>query len=322
MTAAVVCAFIAASCSKKSNSSTASVTGPTVTAVNPSSGPDSTIVTIAGTGFSATAADDNVSFNGSQAVVISASTTQLQARVPTLAGTGALTITVNGQTITAETFSYDTTWRVTPVIHNLFAPFGLSIDASGYLYVGTVAPETFNKIDPQGVLSIFAPISSTTASVIDAQGNIYVSAISTADSSTIFKINPTGGASVFATDSGQISGLALDAGSGNLYAANYTRCAVDKITPQGVSGVFASNLYYPSGITVTSDGTVYVNNYTSPAYIPANGVITKITSSGTAGTLINIGKYNSESGMTTDGTNLYVTLFDQPTSVKIGRAHV
>ena len=313
LTFAVACAFFAASCSKNSGSSGSS--GPKVTAVDPAGGPDSTIVTITGTGFSATATDDNVSFNGSQAVVISASTTQLQARVPTLAGTGALTITVNGQTVTAETFSYDTTWRVTPIIHNLVVPLGLSIDASGYLYVGTVVPEAVNKISPQGDLSTFLPSVSVGGTALDVAGNLYVAAVATNGTTNILKLSPTGVPSFFAADPGSVTGLALDAGSGNLYVSNFTNNTVDKITPQGVTSVFASNLYFPTGITVTSDGTVYVNNYTSPAYAPANGVITKITSSGTAGTFVNIGKYDGQSGMTTDGTNLYVTVFDQGPAV-------
>lgn len=311
MICAIVCAFFATGCNKSSGSSNSSAAAPTITAVNPASGPDSTIVTITGTGFSATTADNNVSFNGKQAVLVSASTTQLQAMVPTLAGTGAVTITVNGKTVTAETFSYDTSWRVSPIVHNLVAPFGLSIDAGGYLYIGTAVPEAINKISPQGVVSTFAPMASTTGTAIDANGNLYVSAIHSTDSSTIFKISPAGVVSVFAADSGEVTGLALDAGSGNLYAPNYSRSSVDKITPQGVVSVFATNVYIPSGITVTSDGTVYVNNYSSPGYTPANGVITKITSSGTASTLVAIGKYDGESSMTNDGTNLYVTVFDQ-----------
>lgn len=311
----MLCTFFASGCSKSSGSSNSSGAAPTIAAVNPTSGPDSTIVTISGTDFGATAADDNVSFNGKQAVLVSASTTQIQAMVPILAGTGALTVTVNGKTVTAETFIYDTTWHLTSIVHNLVVPFGLSIDAGGYLYIGTSVPQAINKISSQGVVSTFAPIVSTTGTAIDATGNLYVSAIVSTDSSTIFKINPAGVVSVFAADSGEVSGLALDAVSGNLYAANYARSSVDKITPQGVVSVFARNLYIPSGITVTSDGTVYVNNYSSPGYTPANGVITKITSSGTASTLVAIGKYDGESGMTNDGTNLYVTVFDQGPSV-------
>lgn len=315
LTFAMLCTFFASGCSKSSGSSNSSGADPTIAAVNPTSGPDSTIVTISGTGFGATAADDNVSFNGKQAVLVSASTTQIQAMVPILAGTGALTVTVNGKTVTAETFIYDTTWHLTSIVHNLVVPFGLSIDAGGYLYIGTSVPQAINKISSQGVVSTFAPIVSTTGTAIDATGNLYVSAIVSTDSSTIFKISPAGVVSLFAADSGEVSGLALDAVSGNLFAANYARSSVDKITPQGVVSVFARNLYIPSGITVTSDGTVYVNNYSSPGYTPANGVITKITSSGTASTLVAIGKYDGESGMTNDGTNLYVTVFDQGPSV-------
>ena len=152
-------------------------------------------------------------------------------------------------------------------------------------------------------------------SVMDAAGNLYVSALTSSDSSSILKIDPAGNISVFAMDSGRLYGLALDAGSGNLYAANDSRSTVEKVTPQGVVSIFASNLNDPSGITVTNDGTVYVNNYSSTGYNSASGVITKITSAGTVTTLVAIGKYDAYSGMTNDGTNLYLTVFDQASAV-------
>ncbi len=314
MTGAIACAMLSIGCSKSSGSSSGSGSGPKVTAVNPSSGRDSTIVTIMGTGFSATVADDNVSFNGKQAVVIGASTTQIQAMVPTLAGTGALTITVYGLTITAGTFSYDTSWSVTPIIHNLNAPYSLSIDADGTLYLGCYTGY-LTKINPQGGSNVFAYLGAVTASAMDAAGNLYVSTLVGGDSSSIVKLGPAGNNSIFATDSGRISGLAFDAGSGNLYAANSSKSTVEKISPQGLISVLAGDLNDPSGITATADGTVYVNNYSSPGYSSANGVVTKITSSGAVSTLVAIGKYDANSGMTNDGTSLYLTVFDQGPAV-------
>src|SRR5580704_16067509 len=91
LTAAVVCTLFTIGCSKSSNSSgnsgnsgTSGIpsSAPTVTAIAPTHGPDSTIVTITGTGFSATMADDVVSFNGKQATITTASSTSLKVIVP------------------------------------------------------------------------------------------------------------------------------------------------------------------------------------------------------------------------------------------------
>ena len=60
---------------------------------NPASGPVGTAVTISGTGFSPTASENTVTFNGTAASVSSASPTQLVVTVPTGATTGSIGVT-------------------------------------------------------------------------------------------------------------------------------------------------------------------------------------------------------------------------------------
>ena len=60
---------------------------------SPTSGPAGTAVTINGTGFSVVATQDAVYFNGTPATILSASTTQIVARVPSSATTGKISIT-------------------------------------------------------------------------------------------------------------------------------------------------------------------------------------------------------------------------------------
>jgi YD repeat-containing protein len=55
----------------------------------PNSGPVGTLVTIYGTGFSATPNQNTLTFNGSSATVLSATATRLTATVPAGATTGA-----------------------------------------------------------------------------------------------------------------------------------------------------------------------------------------------------------------------------------------
>jgi YD repeat-containing protein len=68
----------------------------------PSSGPVGTAVTISGTGFGVTAADNTVTFNGSVATVVSASPTRLVATVPAGATTGPITVAAPGGSATSD----------------------------------------------------------------------------------------------------------------------------------------------------------------------------------------------------------------------------
>ncbi|WP_449446123.1 IPT/TIG domain-containing protein [Thermomonas brevis] len=81
---------------------------PTVTGVSPDSGPVSQVVTISGTGFSATPGDNSVLFGGSAGTVTAASATSLTVTAPAI-GSGAanVTVTVNGQTsIDSATYTF------------------------------------------------------------------------------------------------------------------------------------------------------------------------------------------------------------------------
>lgn len=77
-----------------------------VAGFTPKSGPVGTAVTIYGSGFSATPANNTVQFNGTAATVTSASANQLATTVPAGATTGTIAVTVGAQTATsAESFT-------------------------------------------------------------------------------------------------------------------------------------------------------------------------------------------------------------------------
>lgn len=65
----------------------------TILSFSPQSGPVGTTVTIGGLGFSEIAANNTVTFNGTTAAVVSATTTQIVATVPAGASTGAIAVT-------------------------------------------------------------------------------------------------------------------------------------------------------------------------------------------------------------------------------------
>lgn len=101
--------LITASCSKKGspNNGTQTNNTPTITAISVGAGTYNTLVIISGTNFSSTQTDDKVYFNGKAATVTEATSTQLTVNVPLDAGTGAITLSVNGgATITGPAFTY------------------------------------------------------------------------------------------------------------------------------------------------------------------------------------------------------------------------
>ena len=79
---------------------------PTITSIDPISGAIGDIVTITGTNFSTTAADNVVSFNGGSATVTASTETTITTTVPATAVTGNVTVTVDGQTSNGVSFEF------------------------------------------------------------------------------------------------------------------------------------------------------------------------------------------------------------------------
>jgi len=283
-----------------------------VTSMSPSSGPDSTLVTFHGKGFGTIAANDSVSFNGKMASLISVSDAAIVARVPTLAGSGNVVVSINGKILQAGYFSYDTTYRFSVIASNIIYPWYIARDSSSNLYFTNDNDQTLNKIDTMGnITTLVQNINLNPAGiVINKSGDLFVVS-NTGGGPFIDKVNTDGSVTQIAHDSGALYGLAVDQ-NGNLYAANTQKNTIDKITQQGVVSVIASGLFSPSGIAVAKDGTVYTTNYSTPAYNSANGVVTKISPSGQVSTLATGIYYDGLTGIVLDDNdNLYVTSFNQ-----------
>jgi len=75
---------------------TVNASAPVLTAVTPTSGPVTRLVTITGNGFSATAGLNQIQFNGVNATTLSATATTLTTQVPSGATTGPVTVTISG----------------------------------------------------------------------------------------------------------------------------------------------------------------------------------------------------------------------------------
>jgi IPT/TIG domain/Bacterial Ig-like domain (group 3)/Glucodextranase, domain B len=169
------------------------VSPPTITGVSPASGPVGTAVTITGTNFSATSANDVVKFNGTTAMLTSATATQIVVPVPSGSTTGKVTVTIGALTATSGS---NFTVTVPPTITSFSpasGPVGTSVTINGTNFSSTASQDTvkFNGV------AAAAPTSPTTTRLVvkvpssAATGpiSVIVSGL-TATSSTNFTVTP------------------------------------------------------------------------------------------------------------------------------------
>jgi serine/threonine-protein kinase len=251
----------------------------TIATANTLTGPFNTAVTITGTGFSKTLANDLVYFNGKPALVAVATTSQLTALVPLGAGTGTVSVKVDAGTVIGPVFTY----QLSPVVStfagsgsNFYGdgtattasfslPSNLCIDASGNLYTADQTDNLIRKISPSGTVSTIAGSPGITG---HANG--------TGSSATFF--DPTS--------------LFID-GAGNVYVTDRGNSVIRKITPDSIVTTFAGKIAitgatdgidtlarfkFPYGITIDKSGTFYIAD-------AGNNLIRKITQAGVVSTL-------------------------------------
>ena len=281
---------------KKSGSTGASV--PSIHSISPTFGPDGTVDTISGAGFSLVAARDSVYFNGKLVTVVSANATRIIVNVPAQAGTGKVSVTINGNTATGPVF---TSTGVSSYIVSTFAgsgtagltdaagtaasfwnPAGVAVDSSGNVYVADCGNNEIRKITPAGVVSTLAGSGSQGA------------------------VDGTGTAASFYHP----YGVAVD-GSGNVYVADGGNNEIRKITPAGVVSTLAgsgsqgaangagtaASFYGPYGVAVDKTGNVYVAD-------GGNSEIRMITPAGVVSTFAGSGSYGLS-----DGTGMAASFF-------------
>lgn len=201
--------------------------------------------------------------------------------VSTFAGSGSGGAIVNG-TGTAAGF---------------YAPYGITIDGTGNLYVGEYANQAVRKITPAAVVTTLA-------------GN-----------PTAGNQNGTGSAASF----NQPVGLATDA-SGNVFVADYINHLIRKITPAGVVTTFAgsgtaaltdgtgtaASFNGPFALAFDAAGNLIVADYLNHAVrkITPAGVVTTIAGNGTAGYVDATGaaaRFNRPAGLAVDASgNIFI----------------
>ncbi len=189
-------------------------------------------------------------------------------------------------------------------------PFGVTLDASGNLFVTDRPNQNIRKITPEGVVTSFAGYVLLGGSQ-DGIGTM-----------TTFRAPAY---------------LAADP-SGNLFVADYDNHTIRKITPAGVVTTFAglagssgtsdgtgtdAKFNHPSGIAVDSSSNVYVTDSSSTIrkITPGRVVTTLVGTTGSNGSVDGTGtaaKFQWPSAMALDGLgNLYVADTNNQTIRKV-----
>jgi hypothetical protein len=233
--------------------------GLSVSGIKPTSGRYYTAVTITGSGFSSTLADDSVFINGTVAPVASANDSQLVVTVPQYAGTGDVAVKVAGVQKTGPLFTY--IWSATynryagagnndPFVGSykdgdaatagFFLTAGLAMDNSGNLYVYDLGNAMIRKITP--------PTANADAQV-----------------STLIDLGPAYGG-FYANQDEFVAGLAYNNGVFFTGLSSYlvSGGTSTPFTPPankaaGVTTPFPTSLQWsPQGVTMDRAGNLYV----------------------------------------------------------------
>jgi len=128
-----------------------------------------------------------------------------------------------------------------------------------------------NELIAQTVTTLTEPFSASGGLSVDASGDLYVAnfgdALNNANGTNVYKVTLDGGVTVFASGLFGASGNEFDS-QGNLYQSNIATSKISKITPEGIVSIYTiTNITNPVGVTVDENDIVYTTNCTSPGVI-------------------------------------------------------
>ncbi|HEY9490240.1 MAG TPA: PKD domain-containing protein, partial [Chryseosolibacter sp.] len=126
-----------------------------ITDINPLAGPFGATIKINGTKFSSEAEENIVEVNGMPAIVTSASHTSLLVVIPQGAGTGPITVTLGGITVTGPVFTYELS-HVVSTAAEFNTPMFMAPDGKGNIYISDYDNHLIRRLSADGQLTIFA----------------------------------------------------------------------------------------------------------------------------------------------------------------------
>lgn len=175
----------------------------TITSFNPTSGAPGSTITIAGTNFSTTSANNTVRFNGIAATVTAATTTSLTVMVPSSASTGTVSVQAAGETATsADSFIVSAGVPAITSIYPTSGAPGRTVTITGVNFSSTPANNTvwFNGFAATVTaatvtsLEVTVPSSAEDGSIsVKTEGGLATSTASFTVYPTITSFSPTSG---------------------------------------------------------------------------------------------------------------------------------
>jgi len=250
-----------------------------IASISPDIGPKETVVTITGENFGTDTDLVSVYFNGKEAEVLTLNDTEITAKVPPLAYTGLVSITIGDDTEVGPEFTYTISVVESSIVAgsgaqgstngtgtaaSFYSPVSLAIDSQDNIFVVDNGNHKIRKITPDGVVTTFA---GSTQGFADGTG-------------TSAKFNNPFGITIDSND--------------NLYIADSANSRIRKITSAGVVTTVAggtagfadgvgSNAQFqaPAGIVVTQDNILYVADQKNNRIrkIMPNGVVSTFSGS-------------------------------------------
>src|SRR5882762_9563930 len=162
--ALIVLSIFAESCKKKDDPTPAVELS--ILSISPNTGSAGTVVTIVGTGFGASAADNEVTLNGKTCPVTTAAATQLHITIPANAGTGVITVKVGNKTATSSTFTYLDPLAIASIAPTS-GPKGTSVVITGTGFSATAAS---NIVTINGITAEVTNASETQLTIVFPAG--------------------------------------------------------------------------------------------------------------------------------------------------------
>jgi YD repeat-containing protein len=135
----------------------------------PTAGPVGTIVTIQGTGFSATPGSNAVTFNGVAATVTSSTATSIVVPVPASATTGTIGLTVSGASATSASAFTVTATGATPTITSFSPTIGVPAATVTITGTGFEPVPINNKVSFYGIPPAKSFVSTATTTSLDVK---------------------------------------------------------------------------------------------------------------------------------------------------------